>query len=198
MVGNTNLEKEIYHLNRREKEKEREGGRERLSVSALCHGVINIQFSSGAASLHTLTLSLSLSLLQVAVLNVSCINQPSGFRVHTIQVCYSWHANRRAASGVPVSAQDARPEQICSVCLCMHVCLCAHVHKASVHYVQKAVFYTLTACVCAWVCECVPRRQRAYECLACVLNITAANPSKEITSLTLSPRGVMCRETQFC
>lgn len=107
-----------------------------LTVSALCHGVINIQFSSGAASLHTLPLSRSLSLLQVAVSNISCINQPSGFRVHTIQVCCSWHANRRAAAGVPVSAQDAHPEQICSVCLCMCVCLCARVHKASVHYVQ--------------------------------------------------------------
>ena len=150
MVGNNNLEKKIYHLNRRERKQRGGGGR--LSVSALCHGVINIQFSSGAASLHTLTL------LQVAVFErflhksaewIWSSHNSSMLQLACKQESCLWYACE--CTGCLPGAD------LWCLFVCVCVCLCAHVHKASVHNVHKAVFtHSLH------VCECVPCRQSAY------------------------------------
>lgn len=149
MVRNNRLGKYMFHFNRREKGKKERGC---VGGSALCHVVIIIQFSSGAASLHSLLGCFFVHLLHTSL---------QWIQVHSIPVCYSWHANRSFL--------------ICTARVC--------VTNASVHNVHTPVYTQCISHLTAGACM-------QPMCGVCVLNITEANPSEEITSLTLSPCGM--------
>ena len=139
----------------------------RLSVSALCHGVINIQFSSGAASLHTLTL------LQVAVFErflhksaewIWSSHNSSMLQLACKQESCLWYACE--CTGCLPGAD------LWCLFVCVYVCVCVltYIKHLCIMYI-KPFLHTLCMCVNVCLAASVPMRG-----LVCVLNITAANP----------------------
>lgn len=129
--------------------------------------------------------------LRLLACTFSCINHSSGYEFTQFK-CVTVGMQTGAASGSPASAQDAPSKSLS----CMYVCM----PKASVHDVHKPVHTHTHASHCLLAClhACTKHIVQVWRVCPKYYSSERKKERREITSLTVSPCGELCRETQFC